>query len=145
MIRWMPLFAAGLAAAALTAAPAAAGPGGQDAHGAKKKVTGSQSFMEIPSLTASVVRGFETRGVLHVEAGLEIKDSKLRARAQELAPRLRAACSEALRSYAGGHYLYGQPPDADRISKDMQAAVDRTLGRTGADLILSMVIIHADR
>ncbi len=97
----------------------------------------------MPGLTATVTHDYRARGVLHVEAGVEIPDGRTRARAERLMPRLRAHCAEALRAYAGDQYRYGAVPDADRISVMLQAAVDDVLGEPGAgDIILGMVIIH---
>lgn len=140
----MGSFARHLFALAVMAALAIAMPA--DAAGAgKKKVTVSESFVALPSLTASVAQDFEVRGMLHVEAGIEVKDAKQRALAEAILPRLRAACAEALRDYAGDQFAYGDVPDADRIAVLLQAAIDRELGGQGADLILGMVIIHEAR
>lgn len=122
-----------LDAASLSAPAEAAG---------KKKTTASETYVDIASVAASVVQDFEVRSVLHVEAGLEIADDKLRAKAERLLPRLRAACADALRAYAGDQYAYGAAPDAERIAMRLQAAVDRALGQEGAQVLLSMVIVH---
>ena len=41
-------------------------------------------------------------------------------------------------------YRFGDIPDADRISEILQEATDLTLGQEGADVLIGMVIIHAD-
>lgn len=143
------LIAAALAAA-LLASPALGSGGGSD-HGAtaappsKKKITPSDSYVQLPSLTAAVVKDFQARGVLQVEAGFDIPDDRLRERAEAILPRLRAACAEALRNYAGDQYVYGRVPDATRIADELQQAADEALGEKGAQLMLAMVIVHENR
>ena len=50
----------------------------------------------------------------------------------------------ALSVYTGMNYSFGDIPDADRISQILQEATDMTLGQEGAQVLLGMIIIHAD-
>lgn len=98
--------------------------------------------MPLDPLTATVHADFRLRGVLHIEAGLEIPDNRLRARAERLMPRLRDHYVSALAMYTGANYRFGDVPDADRISELLQRATDEALGEEGAIILLGMVIIH---
>lgn len=127
-----------LAAVTFAATPALAA----GAAPAKKRVTASEEFMEMPGLTATITQDYRITGLLQVEAGLDIHDDKLRRKAEALMPRLRDAYATALTAYAGGFYIPGNVPDADRIADMLQAATDRVLGEEGAHLLLGMVVIH---
>lgn len=131
----------------LTPAAMAAPPSGGDEQGGgeserRRMITSSEGYVPLSPLTASVHADYRIRGVLQIEAGLEIPDNRLRARAERLMPRLRDAYVAALSRYAGANYRYGDVPDTDRISLVMQEATDDILGQDGADFLLGMVIIH---
>lgn len=132
---------------ALAAPPAGGdghGSGGSESSGSERRrmITSSQGYVPLSPLTASVHADFRIRGVMQIEAGLEIPDSRLRARAERLMPRLRDAYVAAISRYAGANYRYGDVPDADRISLVLQEATDEVLGQEGADFLLGMVIIN---
>ncbi len=124
----------------LAGAAHAAGDGGHESGG--KKVTGTDSYLPMDTLTATVSQNYRVRGVLQIDAGLEITDSRLRARAEAMRPRLRDAYTAVLAEYVGGAYQPGRAPDANMIGDMMQAATDRTLGEDGADFLLGMVMVH---
>ena len=135
----LPRVRAGLAPAvaaalsvALAAAPAAA---------AEKKKGGGVTYIQLPPVTAMVVRLDGRRGVLMVETGLDVKDQALHARAEALSPRLRDAYVAALQSHVRGLGA-GVPPQADRLSGELQRATDRVLGKPGAKLLLGSIILN---
>lgn len=134
------------AIAALTFAGAAQAAGGEDGEAAGttagSTITTSPNYVQLEMLTATVTRDYRVAAVLQVDAGLEIADPALRARAIALKPRLRDAWSAALAEYVGGAYRPGRPPDAVLIGDMLQAATDRTLGQEGADFLLGMVMLH---
>lgn len=150
----IPLLAA---LALLPAAPALAiggeGGGQAEAHGAEapaqsgssrqhRPITSSEAYVPLTPLTATVHSDFRLRGILHIEAGLEIPDSRQRSRASQMMPRLRDRYTSALAMYTGANYRYGDVPDADRIAALLQQATDDVLGAGEADVLLGMVIIH---
>jgi len=126
-------------------APAAASGGGDDGHGASKRTTGAESFIELAPLTATIIENFRPRGLFQVHIGFDVPDNNLRERAMRLEPRLRTACADALRAYAGDEYIIGTPPDADRIIGLMQAAVDEAIGEAGVQVLYSMLVIQGGR
>ena len=147
--------------AALTGALALAGPalarsggggGGGGGHGSApaaedsrhRTLTSSQTYMPLPPLTATVQANHRARGLLQIEAGLEIPDNRLRHRVEQNMPRLRNAWVSALGIYTGVNYRFGDIPDADRIAAILQEATDITLGQDGAQVLVGMIIIHAD-
>lgn len=144
------LFAALVLAFAGTAsAHASPPPSSGDGHGAPpqqtqrgRSITSSPDFVPLAPLTATLQADYRLRGILQIEAGLEIPDSRLRARAEEMMPRLRNAYVTQLSIYAGANYRYGEMPDAERISVMLQRATDEVLGQEGARVLLGMVVIH---
>ncbi len=130
---------------------AAGGPGGgggggsqQADDGRRRNLTASDSYVPLPPLTATVQADFRARGLLQIEAGLEISDNRLRRRAERSMPLLRDAYVSALSVYAGIHYRYGEVPDAERIGELLQQATDHALGEPGAEVLLGMIMIHTD-
>jgi hypothetical protein len=126
--------------ALLIAAPLMAGPVLGHAAEVKKK-GGGLSFIQLPTLTATVIRNDGRRGVLTVEAGIDVPNPGLRARADISTPRLRAAYVLALQTYASGLGA-GGPPNADYISRMLQRETDNVLGQPGAKLLLGTILAN---
>lgn len=126
-----------LAAALVLAAPGAA----RAASSREKKAVGGLTFMQLPAVNATVRHANGRRGILTVEAGLDIPDPRLRERAQASLPRLRAAWAQKLQTYATG-LPPGSPPNPDTLSHEMQRETDRVLGRPGARLLLGTVMVN---
>ena len=129
------LFAAALAVSALAVDEAAASAGSKE-----RKKGGGASFLQIPTLTASLPRPDGRRGVLTVECGVDAPDQGLRTRAEQLQPRLRDAFNTALMRFAAG-MRPGFAPDADALSRELQAVTDKVLGRKGARLLLGTILV----
>jgi len=129
---------------------AAGGSGGSGSAPAQsddsrhRNLTSSSSYMPLPALVATVQSQRRARGLLQIEAGLEVHDPALRRRVDRFMPRLRNAYISTLTLYTGMYYEFGDIPDADRIAAMLQEATDLTLGESGAEVLLGMVIIHAD-
>jgi flagellar basal body-associated protein FliL len=126
--------AGALAVQALSATPAAASGGG------KSGGAPANSYIRMPTVTASVIRPDGRRGVLAVEAGIDVKDEELRARAVQETPRLRAAYNEVIQRAAAG-LMPGSPPDIERLHRDLQRATARTFGRGGAVFLIGSVTV----
>jgi len=129
------LFAAALAVSAVAAGETAAASGSKE-----RKKGGGASFLQIPTLTASLPRPDGRRGVLTVECGVDATDAALRTRAEQLQPRLRDAFNTALMRFAAG-MRPGFAPDADVLSRELQAVTDKVLGRKGARLLLGTILV----
>jgi len=125
-------------ALALCAGPtmAFAGEGGE----AKKKAGGA-SFIPIDTLTGATSKPGGRRGVMTVECGLDIPDGGLRARAQQVLPRLRAAYLQTVMIYAAGLPV-GAAPNADFLARSLQRETDTTLGQPGARLLLGAILVN---
>jgi hypothetical protein len=121
---------------ALTAAPTLA-----LASGADKKKSGGGSYVPIQTLLGTTVRGGGHRGVLSVDCGLDIPNDALRTRAEQSAPRLRAAYVQTIQAYAAG-LSPGALPNADYISQALQRQTDAILGRPGARVLLGAIIVN---
>ena len=121
---------------AILVLPALFLPGAALAEGATKKKGGGITYIQFPTLTATIFRSDGHRGVLTVEAGVDVPNGALRARVNLSAPRLRAAYVQFLQSYV---YSLGPgaPPNPDYLSVALQKETDRVLGQPGAHLLMS--------
>ncbi len=133
--------AVGDAAFASAAPPASAAPAEDPRH---RNLTSSNSYLPLPPLMATVQADHRARGILQIEAGLDVENGRLRRRVEQAMPRLRNAYVTAMSIYTGVNYRFGDVPDADRISQLLQDATDVTLGTTGARVLIGMIIINAD-
>lgn len=111
------------------------------AWGEDKKKTGGESFIQINTLTAYTTRPGARRGVLTVDCGLDIPDAALRAQAELILPRLRAAYVQQVQIYAGG-LPSGAPPNPAYIARNLQRSTDQILGRPGARLLIGAVVVN---
>jgi len=112
------------------------------AHAAEeKKKGGGITYVQMPTLTATVLRGDGRRGVMMVEVGIDIANAGLRNRAQVSEPLLRAAYVQMLQLYAAG-LAPGAPPNADYISRVLQKQTDDVLGAPGGKLLLGTILIN---
>ena len=99
----------------------------------------ADSYFRLPVITASILHASGRRGVLSIETGVDVPDAALRTRAQQSAPRLRAAYNTVAQRFANG-VRPGAVPDIDRLSAELQAATNATLGRAGARVLLGTVM-----
>lgn len=125
------------AAAAAPPSPAAA----PKADPSASRVSGSENYVPTFGLNASISRGFGIRGVLAVDAGLDVPDKKMRERVIALKPRIVNGMRDAVLNYASQSYIVGERPDADILRARMQKSVDGILGPKGATVTLASVII----
>lgn len=127
--------AAGAALAAAASSPAAA-----SSSSGEKSAAPTNSYIRFPVLTASIVRRDGRRGVMTVEAGIDVKDEALRLKASQDTPRLRAAYNDVVQRAAAG-IAPGGPPNIERLHRDLQLATARTLGRGGAVFLIGSVTV----
>jgi hypothetical protein len=134
-----PVFSAVLLAA-VTLAAATALPAPVRA-GEAKKDDNKTSYIGIDTVTASVMALNGRHTVMTVQSGVDVPDLTLRARANQMTPRLRDAYAEELRAYAAG-LPTGAPPDPDYVVRRLQAATDRILGKPGGRFLISGIMIN---
>ena len=130
------LFALVPAAVAATASRASASSSEGEGGGAAP----ANSYIRFPVVTATVIRPDGRRGVMTVEAGIDVKDEALRLKATQDTPRLRAAYNEVVQAAANG-LPPGAPPDIEGLHMDLQRATARTLGRGGAVFLIGSVTV----
>lgn len=119
--------------AAVSASPVrAAGPTGGGPS--------DNTYVRFPTVTATIMRRDGRRGTMTVETGVDVPDAALRLRAEQAAPRLRAAYNTVVQRNAA-QILPGGPPDVERLSRELQAATNTVLGRAGARLLLGTVMV----
>jgi hypothetical protein len=132
-----------LALAVLAAAPAliAAAPAKDEKKKDIAAPPGGPSFIQIDTLTATIMRANGRRGVLTLASGLDIPDDKLRAKANSVLPRIRAAFVQSLQIYASG-ISPGSVPSAEVVTRLLQRETDRVLGQKGAQLLLGTMLVN---
>ncbi|HBI19692.1 MULTISPECIES: Tat pathway signal protein [unclassified Brevundimonas] len=121
-----------VATASATTTPAARASSGGGA-------ASPDTYFRLPIITAAIIHGDGRRGVLTIETGVDVPDAALRTRAQQSAPRLRAAYNTVAQRFGAG-LRPGAVPDVDRLAADLQTATNATLGRPGARLLLGTVM-----
>jgi hypothetical protein len=128
------------AVAALVAGPAAATETQHAPPDRQQRLTSAESYLPLPTLSAAVIQRDATRGTLVVDMGIDVQDAALRRRAGAAGPRLRDALRTALSTYATTYYRDRTAPDPATLTRLMQQAVDRTLGVTGARVLLTNIL-----
>ena len=114
----------------------------RDASAAEERRTGGgESYVLIPTVTGTVIRGGMRRGVMSVQSGVDVPDAALRTRVGLMLPRLQAAFAQVVMTYAAG-LPSGGVPNADYLSRELQRQTDMILGRPGARLLLGSIIIN---
>ena len=126
-----------LLAIAALAAPAAALAQEQE----QKKKGGGLTYVQFPTLTATVLKGDGRRGVLTVDAGVDVPNGALRAKVNLVEPRLRAAYVQLLQAYVYS-LSPGAAPDPDFLSLTLQRETDRVLGQPGARVLLGAMLVN---
>ena len=107
----------------------------------EKKKGGGLSFIQIPSLTATIIRRRGGRGVVTVETGVDIPDTQRFDRAEKSLPRLRSAFNGFLQAYVAG-LSPGAPINADYLARELQRQTDTVLGKRGAKLLLGSILMN---
>ncbi len=123
-------------AAVLSLVPAIA-----SASGGEKKKGGGVTFVQVKAVSATIIRRDGSRGVITVECGVDVPNEALRARANNLHPRLRDAYAGLLQGYAGG-LPKAAVPNADYLASEMQKATDRVLGKAGGKFLIGTILIN---
>jgi hypothetical protein len=119
------------------AVPVAAHAAGKD----DKKDKDKTLFIQLQTISATMLRVGGRRGVLTVEVGIDAPDMAVRNRIELLQPVLTDAFVSALQPYALG-VPAAAAPSADYISMSLQHQTDRVLGRPGAKLLLGSILIY---
>lgn len=124
---------------ALALAAAFASPSALRAE--EKKKAGGETYIPIRAVLGMTFRANDRRGVLSVDCGLDIPDEALRARAELLLPRLRAAYVQIVQAYAGG-LPAGALPNADYLGSAFQQQTNTILGKPGARVLLGAIVVN---
>jgi flagellar basal body-associated protein FliL len=106
-----------------------------------KDTASTSHYVEFPTMTATIVRPDRRRGVLAVDATLDVPDNALRARVASLAPRLRAAYAQTLTVYAAS-LPPGRPADPDYLGRELQRQTDLAVGKSGAKFLLGSILVN---
>lgn len=110
-----------------------------------RRITSAESYVPTATLSAAITSGYSFAGLLVVDAGFDVPDPKLREQIKKMDPRITDALRTALAEYTYSRYRSGTAPDPDRIAITLQAAADRCIGKPGAKLLLSNVMVQRGR
>ena len=99
----------------------------------------AESYFDLQTLTAGVSRQGH-RAVMTVECGIDAPGAEMRLRAEQSIPRLRAALVMVVQRHAAV-LRAGEPPDVERLLRDLQAAVNEVMGGPGARILIGTVMI----
>jgi hypothetical protein len=110
----------------------------------KSKEEGDQymkRLIEMKSVTVNIFRSDYRAGKLEIAINLDVPNAELFERAELSQPRLRAAYIQALTALVYD-LPQRQPPDLKQMVFELQKVTDKVLGRPGARVLLSAVIIN---
>jgi flagellar basal body-associated protein FliL len=153
VIRFLTILLLCLSVAALPV-QAAGGGGG---HGSKKKdksstdkgapkhqreITTLESWVTVYPIAVSIVQDDKVRGQFQVWLGMDVPDEALRARVEEIKPRLRDAWLSRLSQYASTTLRQRKPANIDDVSRLLQSTADQTLGKPGSRVLLGSVVVN---
>ena len=133
------LLALGFAAPAQAAAPKEEGGG----KAAERKVSQSESWVEMQDFYTTIVGADRATGMLMVRVGLDIPDAKMRENATRAMPVLRDAYLRSLMAFTATHVRLDTQPDAVAIADRLQIVTDRALKKKGARILLRQVALRA--
>jgi flagellar basal body-associated protein FliL len=127
----------------------ASGQGVRAAEGnnqpAQHKTTQSESYIGIDPIYATILDGTRPRGLLMVEIGLDVPDSKLRERINQNLPALRDAYVRNLLTYAATAVRPTRQPNVEDIANRLQTITNRAIGREGAKVLMAQTAIRITR
>ena len=153
IIRFLTVLLLSLSVAVL---PVEAGGGG-GGHDSKKKdksstekgspkhqreITTLESWVTVYPIAISIVQDDRVRGQFQVWLGMDVPDEALRARAEEIKPRLRDAWMSRLSQYASTTLRERRPANIEDVSRLLQSTADQTLGKPGSRVLLGSVIVN---
>ncbi len=132
--------------AALAVGPALAEDAPQGGSGAmKRKVTQSESYIQIDPMYASILEGDKPTGMLLIEISMDVPDPQLRQRVNEYMPLLRDAFVRSLSVYAANAVRTWRQPDIDDIATRMQKITDYILRKPGAKILMAQAAIRVNQ
>jgi len=123
----------------LSAALALAGAAG--AAPTEKKKGGGDSYIQLPPLTATILRADRSYGVITVDVGIDVPDPTLRKRAEVSVPLLSDAFLREFLIYVPS-IAPGGPPNPDQMAAQLQRAADRTLGHPGSHVLIGSILTN---
>lgn len=153
IIRFLTILLLCLSVAALPV-QASGGGGGHDSKkkdksstdkGAPKhprEITTLESWVTVYPIAVTIVQDEKVRGQFQVWLGMDVPDEALRARAEEIKPRLRDAWLSRLSQYASTTLRQRKPANIDDVSRLLQSTADQTLGKPGSRVLLGSVVVN---
>ena len=123
------------------AAPAKSGNSAEPGEKEAARITGSQLYIAVQSLHATVTHDLRFAGVMSVDVGIEFKTEDQKQKAFAYMPRLRDALRGAVGAYVSRSYIPGSVPDFDILHFQLQRAADRVMGPDVATVTIAAAMI----
>lgn len=121
----------------------AAGGGGEGGGTrAPRKFTTAESYIVVLPFAISIIERNRVKGIFVVEFGIDVPDADLRARAEEIMPRLRDAWLRTLSLYGQTMLRTDRQADIDSLASRLQAATDQGLGVQGARILMMQAVVR---
>ena len=114
-------------------------------EGATRKTTQSESYVVFEPFYATILDNVRPRGLLLVELGLDVPDTKLREHVIHALPVLRDAYTRSLLVYSSTAVRPWRQPSVEDIAERLQAVTDQVMGQAGARVLLAQTAIRLTR
>ncbi|MCE9522858.1 MAG: hypothetical protein K8S25_10555 [Alphaproteobacteria bacterium] len=129
--------------ALMVSVPAAhASGGGEKKEKAKapkkaRAITSLESWVMVDPFIIAIIQDGRIRGRFTISFGMDVADSALREKAEELMPRLRDAWLNELSLYASTTLRPRRAADVGGVSTLLQGGADRVLGKAGCKVLMA--------
>ncbi|MDC7676338.1 Tat pathway signal protein [Asticcacaulis machinosus] len=107
----------------------------------EKKKGGGPSFTQFPMISVYIPRRDGRHATMTIEMGLDVKDPKLAELIPVYIPRLRDAYVSRIQAY-GLRLRENSLIDPGFITRELQAATDQVLKKSGATVLLGTMLIN---
>ncbi len=143
MTRFLAILLASAMLALATPSALAAGGGGESGGArAPRKFTTAESYVVVLPFAISIIERNRVKGIFIVEFGIDVPDAELRARAEEIMPRLRDAWLRTLSLYGQTMLRTDRQADIDSLSARLQTATNQGLGAEGARVLMMQAVVR---
>jgi hypothetical protein len=123
-------------------APMASHAGAPSKSDAKSKPVGNERHVLVDNVTTTIFTNGVVAGSIRADVVIDVPQSKVRARVEELVPRFRALAHSVMQDYAYREYRPGVVIDADALRAGFQAEVDGLIGAGNGRVYLTFLILH---
>jgi len=144
MTRFLAILLASAMLALANPSALASGSGEGEGGGARapRKFTTAESYVVVLPFAISIIERNRVKGIFIVEFGIDVPDAELRAKAEEIMPRLRDAWLRTLSLYGQTMLRTDRQADIDSLSARLQTATNQGLGAEGARVLMMQAVVR---